>query len=204
EYMQDRVGDEFNGTITSVASFGLFIELNDYYVEGLVHITELSNDYYHFDPVRHLLQGERSGLTYQLGDSVTVRLVRVDLEEKKIDLQMVGSRKSRPSNGKLRQSLKAGKVGTKPKTKIKTKTKTKNNQGKQRTTRSKKSADKRSESGKSARTTSEKPAKSAKKIKTKKQIASATARKKGATRGAAKRQAGDSQRGKTVGRKAAS
>ena len=75
-------GDEFNGTITSVASFGLFIELNDYYVEGLVHITELSNDYYHFDPVRHLLQGERSGLTYQLGDSVTVRLVRVDLEEK--------------------------------------------------------------------------------------------------------------------------
>ena len=44
-----------------MASFGLFIELNDYYVEGLVHITELSNDYYHFDPVRHLLQGERSG-----------------------------------------------------------------------------------------------------------------------------------------------
>jgi len=203
EYMQDRVGDEFNGTITSVASFGLFIELNDYYVEGLVHITELSNDYYHFDPVRHLLQGERSGLTYQLGDSVTVRLVRVDLEEKKIDLQMVGSRKSRPSKGKLRQSLKAGKVGTKPKTKTKTKTKTKNNQGKQRTTRSKKSADKRSESGKSARTTSEKPAKTAKKRKTKKQTASATARKKGATRGAAKRQAGDSQRGKTVGRKAA-
>jgi ribonuclease R len=197
--MQDRVGDEFNGTITSVASFGLFIELNDYYVEGLVHITELSNDYYHFDPVRHLLQGERSGLTYQLGDSVTVRLVRVDLEEKKIDLQMVGSRKSRPSKGKLRQSLKAGKVGTRPKTK----TKTKNNQGKQRTTRSKKSADKRSESGKSTRTTSEKPAKTAKKRKTKKQIASATARKKGATRGAAKRQVGDSQSGKTVGRKAA-
>ena len=179
----------------------MFIELNDYYVEGLVHITELSNDYYHFDPVRHTLQGERSGLTYQLGDSVTVRLVRVDLEEKKIDLQMVGSRKSRPSKGRLRQSLKAGKVGTKPRTK--TKTKTKKKQGKQRTTRSKKSADKRSESGKSARTTSEKPAKTVKKRKTKKQIASATARKKGATRGAAKRQAGDCQRGETVGRKAA-
>ena len=111
--MQDRVGDEFNGTITSVASFGLFIELNDYYVEGLVHITELSNDYYHFDPVRHLLQGERSGLTYQLGDSVTVRLVRVDLEDKKIDLQMVGGKSSRPSTRELRQSLKAGKVGIK-------------------------------------------------------------------------------------------
>ena len=205
EYMQDRVGDEFNGTITSVASFGLFIELNDYYVEGLVHITELSNDYYHFDPVRHLLQGERSGLTYQLGDSVTVRLVRVDLEEKKIDLQMVGSRKSRPSKGRLRQSLKAGKVGAKPKskTKKKTKTKTTKKQGKQCTTRSKKSADKCSESGKSARTTSEKPAKTAKERKTKKQVASATARKKGATRGAAKRQAGDGQRGKPAARKAA-
>ena len=81
--MQNRVGDEFSGTITSVASFGLFIELSDYYVEGLVHITELSNDYYHFDPVRHLLQGERSGLTYQLGDSVTVRLVKEWIWKKK-------------------------------------------------------------------------------------------------------------------------
>ena len=115
EYMQDHVGDEFVGTITAVTSFGLFVELNEVYVEGLVHITELSNDYYHFDPVRHQLQGERSGSTYQLGGSVTVRIVRVDLEEKKIDLQMVGvaadsRRQSRKQKGGLRQDLKEGKL----------------------------------------------------------------------------------------------
>ena len=115
EYMRDRVGDEFSGTITSVTSFGLFIELNDYYVEGLVHITELRNDYYHLDPTRHLLMGERSGLTYQLGDSVTVRIVRVDLEEKKIDLKMVGGGLSRSSKRRSRQSLKIGKVTSKAK-----------------------------------------------------------------------------------------
>ena len=199
EYMQNRVGDEFSGTITSVASFGLFIELSDYYVEGLVHITDLSNDYYHFDPVRHLLQGKRSGLTYQLGDSVTVRLVRVDLEEKKIDLQMVGSRRSRPSKGRLREALKAGKVGAN----TKTNSKIKKDQRKQCTTCSKGSADKRNGLRKSVRTISEKPAKSAKKRKTKKQTASATARKKAATRGAAKRQAGNGQGGKTASRNAA-
>ncbi len=115
EYMQDHVGDEFAGTITAVTSFGLFVELNEVYVEGLVHITELSNDYYHFDPVRHQLQGERSGATYQLGGTVTVRIVRVDLEEKKIDLQMVGvvadsRRQSRKQKGGLRQDLKDGKL----------------------------------------------------------------------------------------------
>ena len=91
EYMQDHVGDEFDGTVTAVTSFGLFVELNGIYIEGLVHITELSNDYYHFDPVRHSLEGERSRKTYQLGDSVKVRVARVDLEEKKIDLQMLGA-----------------------------------------------------------------------------------------------------------------
>ena len=90
EYMQDRVGDEFTGTVSSVTSFGLFGELNDIYIEGLVHITELSNDYYHFDPVHHILEGERTRKTYRLGDSVDVKVVRVDLDDKKIDLQMVG------------------------------------------------------------------------------------------------------------------
>jgi ribonuclease R len=94
EYMQDRVGDEFVGTVTSVTSFGLFVELNEIYVEGLVHISELSNDYYHFDPVHHSLSGERSQKTYRLGDSVEVKVVRVDLNEKKIDLQMIGLKQS--------------------------------------------------------------------------------------------------------------
>ena len=61
EYMQDRVGDDFLGTVASVTSFGLFIELADIFIEGLVHISELSNDYYNFDPVHQCLQGERSG-----------------------------------------------------------------------------------------------------------------------------------------------
>lgn len=91
EYMQDKIGDEFVATVTSVTSFGLFVELNDIFVEGLVHITELSNDYYRFDPVRHCLEGERSRKIYRLGDSVEVRVVRVDLDEKKIDLQMLGA-----------------------------------------------------------------------------------------------------------------
>lgn len=94
EYMQDRVGDEFIGTVTSVTSFGLFVELNEIYVEGLVHISELSNDYYHFDPVHHRLTGERSQKAYRLGDSVEVKVVRVDLDDKKIDLQMIGLKQS--------------------------------------------------------------------------------------------------------------
>ncbi len=102
EYMQDRVGDEFIGTVTSVTSFGLFVELNEIYVEGLVHISELSNDYYHFDPVHHCLSGERSQKTYRLGDSVEVKVVRVDLNEKKIDLQMIGLKQSAQKFGKAK------------------------------------------------------------------------------------------------------
>ncbi|MEX0901371.1 MAG: ribonuclease R [Pseudohongiellaceae bacterium] len=86
EYIEDRVGDDFDGTISGVTGFGLFVQLNDIYVEGLVHITALRNDYYHFDPMRHLLKGERSGMSYHLGDTVRVKVARVDLDERKIDL----------------------------------------------------------------------------------------------------------------------
>jgi ribonuclease R len=65
------------------------VQLSDIYVEGLVHITALKNDYYQFDPVRQLLRGEHSGVTYHLGDSVMVKVVRVDLDERKIDLQLL-------------------------------------------------------------------------------------------------------------------
>lgn len=95
EYMQSRVGDEFAGTITSVTSFGLFVELDDIYIEGLVHITELSNDYYHFDPINHCLEGERTKQLYRLGGKLDVKVVRVDLEDKKIDLQVKGLDKKR-------------------------------------------------------------------------------------------------------------
>ena len=106
EYMQDKIGDEFTGTISSVTGFGLFVELNDIFIEGLVHISELNNDYYHFDPVRHCLDGERSKQRYSLGGTVQVRVVRVNLDEKKIDLQIVGSNSAGGSDkGALRNSL---------------------------------------------------------------------------------------------------
>lgn len=104
EYMHDRVGEEFNGTITAVTSFGLFVELDGIFIEGLVHITDLSNDYYHHDPIRHRLDGERNGKSYCLGDAVQVRVARVDLEEKKIDLQMLGVDKSRSARSGSRKS----------------------------------------------------------------------------------------------------
>jgi len=85
EFMQDRVGEIFDGVITAVTSFGLFVELKGVFVEGLLHITALDKDYYHFDPVGHRLVGERSGQVYRLGDAITVQLARVDLDDRKID-----------------------------------------------------------------------------------------------------------------------
>ncbi|HHH35789.1 MAG TPA: ribonuclease R [Gammaproteobacteria bacterium] len=85
EYMMDKVGQVFDGIVTAVTSFGLFVELEEVYVEGLVHVTALENDYYHYDPVKHMLYGERSGRTYRLADPIRVRVTRVDLDERKID-----------------------------------------------------------------------------------------------------------------------
>ncbi|MGC9008738.1 MAG: S1 RNA-binding domain-containing protein, partial [Halothiobacillaceae bacterium] len=78
-------GEVFDGVITAVTSFGLFVELKGVFVEGLLHITALDKDYYHFDPVGHRLVGERTGQVYRLGDAVTVQVARVDLDERKID-----------------------------------------------------------------------------------------------------------------------
>ena len=88
EYMQGHIGDYFYGTINAVTSFGLFVELEDVYVEGLVHISALPGDYYHFDAAKHCLQGERSGKSFRLGDTIEVQVVRVDLDEKKIDFEL--------------------------------------------------------------------------------------------------------------------
>lgn len=99
EYVLDRVGEEFDGTISSVTGFGLFVQLNDIYVEGLVHITALDNDYYQFDPVKQWLRGERNGVTFRLGDSVRVKVARVDLDDRKIDLQWVSGREGSGKTG---------------------------------------------------------------------------------------------------------
>ena len=91
EYLLDKVGLEYDGIISGVASFGIFIELENIYVEGLAHVTSLSKDYYHFDPVAHKLTGERSGRIFQLGDRVRVCVSRVSLDERKIDFEVVHS-----------------------------------------------------------------------------------------------------------------
>ncbi|WP_437882665.1 ribonuclease R [Pseudomonas sp. LRF_L74] len=88
EFMRDRVGETFEGVITAATGFGIFVELRDIYVEGLVHVTALPGDYYHFDPVHHRLSGERSGRSFRLGDSVSVKVMRVDLDERKIDFEL--------------------------------------------------------------------------------------------------------------------
>ncbi len=89
EFMQARIGEDFKGTITSVTSFGMFIELNDIYVEGLVHITNLPKDYYKFEPVTHRLIGERTGQVFQLGGGVTVNVAGVNMDERKIDFELI-------------------------------------------------------------------------------------------------------------------
>jgi len=89
EYMMDKIGEEFIGVISAVTSFGFFVELAEIFVEGLVHISNLGEDYFHFDPTSHRLQGERTNTTYRLGDSVKIRVVRVDLDEKKMDFELV-------------------------------------------------------------------------------------------------------------------
>ncbi len=85
EYMIDKVGETFSGIISTVTSFGLFVELNDIYIEGLVHVTALKSDYYHFDAARHMMTGENSGKTYRLGDPIEIVVARVDLDDRKID-----------------------------------------------------------------------------------------------------------------------
>ena len=84
-YMRDHLGSVFTGTVSSVTSFGMFVSLDDLYVEGLVHISELGKDYFHFDATKHQLLGERTGQRYRLGDRVQVRVVKVDMESTKID-----------------------------------------------------------------------------------------------------------------------
>ncbi len=107
EYMLDKVGEEFNGIITGVNSFGIFVELDEIYVDGLVHITALDRDYYHFEPVGHRLTGERTGTVFRLGDPVRIQVAAVNLDDRKIDfiLAETGSgrlRRKKSRKGKAR------------------------------------------------------------------------------------------------------
>ena len=102
-WMEKHIGSEFDGVVTGVTSFGLFVELDESKVSGLVHISQLANDYYHFDAIRKLLKGERTGTQFRLGDHVRIQVLRASLEDRKIDFRLVESRqpeKAGPSSSK--------------------------------------------------------------------------------------------------------
>ena len=89
-YMRDRVGEEFEGSVSAVTGFGIFVALDDFYVEGLVHISELGQDYFQFDATRHQLVGDRTRKTFRLADRVRVKIARVDLETSRLDFLLAG------------------------------------------------------------------------------------------------------------------
>ena len=124
EYMQDHVGEEFDGVISSVTGFGFFVRLNDLFIDGLVHISGLANDYYLFDMPKQRLIGENSGMIFRLGDAVKVRVEAVSLEQKQIDFSLISSERKPKRSGKTART-KAKKTEVKPSKKISTKKKAK-------------------------------------------------------------------------------
>jgi ribonuclease R len=89
KFMADKVGDEFEGYVTGVAAFGLFVELVEHFVEGLVHVSSMADDYYRLVESGHMLRGENTHRVYRLGDRVAVQVLRVDLEARQIELGIV-------------------------------------------------------------------------------------------------------------------
>jgi ribonuclease R len=102
QYMLDRVGEEYPGVVTGVTSFGLFVQIPELQVDGLVHVTSLQNDYYHHEPGRHRLVGERTGRAYGLGDALLVQVQRVDMDTRRIDFRPVETTPDR-GRGKKRR-----------------------------------------------------------------------------------------------------
>ncbi|MGB0894915.1 MAG: ribonuclease R [Parashewanella sp.] len=107
EFMQDHVGDTFEGVVASVTHFGLFVRLNDLHIDGLVHISSLASDYFQYDPNRQRLIGESSGQIYQLGDTVTIKVASVNLDDRQIDLLIDGDAKSKRQPRRSRKPLTA-------------------------------------------------------------------------------------------------
>lgn len=113
EYLQKHVGDSFMGVISTVTQFGLFVELEDLYIEGLVHITNLPNDYYDYDSANRMLIGEKTRRTFKTGDKAMVQVARVDLDERKIDFELANSSGSPNQNGGNIQESGSGHSGRK-------------------------------------------------------------------------------------------
>ena len=116
--MQDHIGEEFGGVIASVTNFGLFIRIDDLHIDGLIHVSSLDNDYYHFDNEKHLLIGENSRRVYRLGDKVRIRVRSVNLDERKIDLALLAAEspagKDRMAGGWKKDEAAGDKAGQQP------------------------------------------------------------------------------------------
>ena len=100
DFMQDQVGETFTGVISSVTGFGFFVRLTDLFIDGLVHVSTLDNDYYRFDAIGQRLIGESGGRTYRLGDTVEVRVEAVHMDERKIDFALISSSRKPRGEGK--------------------------------------------------------------------------------------------------------
>jgi ribonuclease R len=126
EFLKDRIGEEFAGVVAAVTNFGCFVELSDLYIEGLLHVSALPGDYYHFDQVKQRLVGERTRRVFQLGGAVMVRVARVDLDDRKIDLELAGIAELRsPAKPKRSQRRDASDTREKRPRKVKGKIKNK-------------------------------------------------------------------------------
>jgi ribonuclease R len=88
-FMRDKLGEEYGGMVNGVTSFGIFVQLDALFIEGLVHVTELGSDYFQYDEIKNELRGERTGIRYRLSDRVRVQVSRVDLDARKIDFRLV-------------------------------------------------------------------------------------------------------------------
>ncbi|CSD13737.1 ribonuclease R [Vibrio cholerae] len=100
EYMQDHVGEELEGVVANVTSFGFFVRLTELHIDGLVHISTLANDYYHYDPIGQRLVGESFGAIYRLGDAVKVKVLAVNLDDRQIDFELVETSRKLRGQGK--------------------------------------------------------------------------------------------------------
>lgn len=107
EYMQDHIGETYDGIISSVTNFGFFVRINDLYVDGLVHVTSLRNDYYQFDSARHMLIGESSRKVYRMGDAVVVKVAQVNLDQRKIDFVLLDDAGKSPRGRRSRAKSKS-------------------------------------------------------------------------------------------------
>jgi len=111
EFLQKHVGKQYSGIVTTVTSFGMFVQLNELLIDGLVHVTSLKRDYYQYDASHHRLVGEQTGRVYQLGDQVTVEVARVNMDERKIDFDLISSGSAKfmdATNAKAKKKKPAG------------------------------------------------------------------------------------------------